>query len=168
MRKRVAKALKCEGILYEAHLDALRSYLCARRPRVRIGVLRSLTGGWTTSTRLHEVLRWKCVLGCPDGDSIGHYIHCPRFRVAVRQFWRDVPSLGTVEDVMTPEGWKLLYVLQRVYHTLKFDHHAQIQDMMWESDCLRRRRAVRDLAALARDIGHAAFRHFDDPGDCPG
>ena len=41
---------------------------------LRMCWLKALGGAWTTTTRMHESVRWPCVFGCTDcQDEIRHY-----------------------------------------------------------------------------------------------
>ena len=44
---------------------------------LRMCWLKSISGAWTTTTRMHELHVWKCIFGCPEPDDLLHYLVCP-------------------------------------------------------------------------------------------
>ena len=45
-------------------------------PHVRTCVLKTWAGGWTTSYRMHEDPKLKCLFGCDERDDLEHYLVC--------------------------------------------------------------------------------------------
>ena len=106
-------------------------------PYVAMAVIKTLSNGWTTSVRMHELVPLPCVLGCApsrrvlatrqfndDGrDDAGHYLTCPRL-------WRMfVPNLAdeswdpAFQMGLQPISGQRLRNVARVhfaYHQLKF------------------------------------------------
>ena len=44
---------------------------------LRMCWLKTISGAWTTTTRMHEQHTWKCIFGCFDRDDLLHYLVCP-------------------------------------------------------------------------------------------
>ena len=58
--------------------------------------LKTIIGGWTTTTRMHETVRWPCIFGSEDcKDELLHYLVCPFLWQFPREFLRyDEPSIS--------------------------------------------------------------------------
>jgi len=64
---------------------------------LRMSWLKAITGGWTTTIRMHELYKWPCIFGCNDSrDEFNHYLLCPVLWQLVRE------QIGT-EEALTRE-----------------------------------------------------------------
>ena len=90
---------------------------------------------WSCTHRYHETTVWACIFGCNDGkDELKHYLTCsPMWTLAV-----SAASLPTCFLSLSPidrlwlftnsvSGMKLLGVVFRGYHALKFGHREVIE-----------------------------------------
>ena len=67
-----------------ARWDLVREILCRAPPCVRWPYLKTISGGWTTTDRMHVTdTLWSCVFGCSHPDCIAHYLKCPRLTYLV-------------------------------------------------------------------------------------
>jgi len=44
---------------------------------LRMCWLKTIAGGWTTTYRMHEDVKWPCIYGCSHSDELKHYLVCP-------------------------------------------------------------------------------------------
>ena len=102
---------------------------------VRTSVFQTLINSWSSSHRYHERVLWPCIFGCCEGkDELKHYLSCaPMWTLAV-----SAASLPTCFLSLSPidrlclftnsvSGMKLLSVVFRGYHALKFGHREVIE-----------------------------------------
>ena len=50
---------------------------------ISLTYIKTVCNAWTTSRRLHLIVRSKCVFGCEDEDELQHYLCCPHLSHAV-------------------------------------------------------------------------------------
>ena len=102
--------------------------LCAILPCVRqhtaMCVFKCLTGGWTTSHRMHEPDRLGCIFGCREQhDEIGHYFLCsPLWQIAGEALGVQAPLDLTSRLCLcspTPIQARLLALVFQLYHHTK-------------------------------------------------
>ena len=56
---------------------SLRNYSKGTNSYLRMCWLKAIGGAWTTTTRMHESVKWPCVFGCANcQDEIRHYLQC--------------------------------------------------------------------------------------------
>ena len=80
--------------------DSLASELKTVRPSWRWATFKTLSGGWTTTARMHVLAPRKCVFGCTHApDSFPHYLSCP---VLLRLLW--FPSTPLIQSTLAAWG----------------------------------------------------------------
>ena len=58
--------------------DVLIRTLAPLKPHTAMCVFKTLIGGWTTSLRMHEPVKRRCIFGCNgEWDDLYHYLECP-------------------------------------------------------------------------------------------
>jgi hypothetical protein len=94
---------------------------------VRMCWLKSVTGAWCTSVRLHTIIDRGCIFGCIDSkDELCHYLICP----VLWQFARDTLHPSEL-SVMVPQRLCLQEPSSVKLKTLAFCHalyHACVND----------------------------------------
>ena len=76
---------------------------------LRMCWLKAIGGAWTTTTRMHELRNWPCVLGCIDcQDEIRHYMQCPFL-------WRLAREALTISEEHISLGHRLRFIDCSVY-----------------------------------------------------
>ena len=92
---------------------------------LRVCWLKAIGGGWTTTCRMHENIKWPCIFGCEANDEIAHYFVCPAlWHIACTQtsFEESIyirERLCFVQPSL--EKLKRLALAHLVYHACKFD-----------------------------------------------
>jgi len=102
---------------------------------VKTSVFKTLINSWSTTHRYHEMHLWPCIFGCEDcKDELTHYLNCdPMWTLAV-----SAASLPSSYLSLSPSdrlclfsnsvsGMRLLAVVSRGYHALKFGHREIIE-----------------------------------------
>ena len=93
---------------------------------VRLCWLKSIAGGWTTTRRMDEAIKWPCIYGCQDcHDELMHYLICP----ILWQF--PLPHVGMIDSIFigdrlgmsfpSVQKLKALAIVHAVYHFCKND-----------------------------------------------
>ena len=91
---------------------------------VRLCWLKTVAGGWCTTYRMHEDVKWPCVFGCCDSkDDLQHYLICP----ALWQY--PLPFVGVIDSIFIGERLCLsdpsirklraIAIVHAVYHSCK-------------------------------------------------
>ena len=93
---------------------------------VRVCWLKTVAGGWTTTVRMHEDIRWSCLFGCCCApDSLQHYLVCPILWLIVVGVFPDEVSISIAERLclVNPSMLKLrrLALAHGIYHACKND-----------------------------------------------
>ena len=130
-------------------------------------LVRTLSNGWTTSSRMHEPCIRSCFFGCHNSrDELAHYLSCTRL-------WRSVKSVlkppliplssdyfplilgDTLEKLVLREfssfRVNIVVAVSFAYHHMRNQHLATIDNLHRSGD-------VSGLASLLREILSAAFR----------
>ena len=63
--------------LCPAWFGMLRVFLGSVKVFIRVCWLKTIAGGWTTTYRMHEEIKWPCIFGCSSTDELRHYFECP-------------------------------------------------------------------------------------------
>ena len=93
---------------------------------VAVTWLKCISGGWTTSTRMHEPVLFPCIFGCQGcSDELRHYLVCPSLWMIVAEVCGPAPPV-LIKDrlcLCEPSMQKLhsLTVAHFVYHSTKND-----------------------------------------------
>ena len=116
----VSRSLRVPTNWVAALLEVLRNV----RPHTSSCVFKSLIGGWTTSTRMHEPTRLSCIFGCREQpDEINHYFLCsPLWQIASHSLQVEAPlSLARrlCLEEPTPDTARLLALVFALYHFSK-------------------------------------------------
>ena len=111
-----------------------------------MGIIKTLTNSWCTSSRFHEEKRLECIFGCEDrDDSLEHYLDCgvlwPIITSCARlgKEWLEV---GTAMKLGLQNPTKILVsltmVAHRVYHKMRFQYTSVILEArrQWPSRCV--------------------------------
>ena len=99
------------------------------KPYIRVGWLKTVIGGWTTSFRMHEPHKLPCFFGCCDeNDCMLHYLCCPVLWQIVCSHVDGEDSILTGERVcfQNPTVRKLqrLALCHAVYHQCENDRES--------------------------------------------
>ena len=92
---------------------------------VRMCWLKTIVGGWTTTCRMHEAVRWPCIFGCIEcRDDLLHYMICPflwQFPREHLKYEEPSISIGSRLCFVSPsvEGLRALAFVHALYHHLK-------------------------------------------------
>ena len=92
---------------------------------VRVCWLKTIVGGWTTTSRMHESVRWPCIFGCIDcRDELLHYLICPFLWQFPREHLKcEEPSISIGSRLCfvapTIEKLRTLAFVHALYHHLK-------------------------------------------------
>ena len=121
----LGEIVSCEIRLSPGWFDDLSAVLGLCKVFVRIAWLKTISGGWFTTTRMSEPIKWPCIFGCDAKDEIGHYLICP----ILWQFAAE--SLGAESSIFmgnrlgfnepTVQKLKTLAFVHFIYHSCKFD-----------------------------------------------
>ena len=115
---------------------AVRAALSRAAPYVAMPNIKTLTNGWTTSVRMHELVPLTCLLGCapsqrllatrqfPDAgkDDTEHYLTCPRLWQLIEPRLSDEQWDPAREMGLKPVSGRKLRNVARVhfaYHFIK-------------------------------------------------
>ena len=102
----------------------------------RIVVMRTITNGWSTSSRYHERTPLPCVFGClcfhplisfsGKWDSLEHYLKCPRLNAIVARISGLSGSLCTHEKLCLLDGASDLWcwLSHGMYHFVKHSRYS--------------------------------------------
>ena len=88
--------------------------------------LKSVSGGWNTTIRMHEEIKWSCIFGCLDEqDCLRHYLVCPVLWTIANSILggEDSISVGERLCLRNPSQLKLqrLSLVHHIYHFCKND-----------------------------------------------
>ena len=103
----------------------LKSDMIGSKYFLRVCWLKAIGGGWTTTCRMHENIKWPCIFGCEANDEIAHYFVCP-------VLWHIACSQTSFEESIyvserlcfvqpSLEKLKRLALAHSIYHACKFD-----------------------------------------------
>ena len=86
--------------------------------------MKTASGGWNTTLRMHESILYPCIFGCNrESDNMNHYMLCPSLWSIVREATKiEVPlHLGRRLLLKDPTRANLinLTVAHSVYHSCK-------------------------------------------------
>jgi len=114
----IAYNLVFPGEWYKDLTHALR--LC--KPYVGMCIFKTYIGGWTTSSRMHERIGRKCLLGCSEcSDNINHYIQCsPLWQIARASLGVGDPFSFSKRLCLvspSPDNAQLLALVFSLYHS---------------------------------------------------
>ena len=164
LRRRLASLFGPTEVLTEDLLRDLRRLLSRHPPRIRLGVLRTCLGQWTTTTRMHADYRWNCIWGCGGPDSIEHYLTCVRFKILIRRHWPSAPRLRSIATLLQAEGLKWAFISQRVYHTIKNEYKDLVVTALTTPPGASRQAHFRALVQLGASVARAACKSYsEDP-----
>ena len=95
----------------------------------RICWLKTIAGGWTTTIRMHEEIKWSCLFGCADErDCLQHYLTCPVLWLLACSVFGGEDSVCVNERLClrNPSTLKLqrLSLAHGIYHACKNDLHC--------------------------------------------
>jgi len=95
----------------------------------RICWIKTIIGGWTTSTRMHEQVSLNCIFGCCECiDCMNHYLICPVLWSIVTDLIGGEDSIQVSERVciQNPSTVKFqrLALAHGIYHACKNDFHC--------------------------------------------
>ena len=171
--KTIAKRLCVLSPLTELPRDfdfmVLKNHMRRLPASKAFALVRTLSNGWTTSSRMHEPFIRSCFFGCHNSrDELAHYISCKRL-------WRSVKSVlkpplipissdysilirgDTLERLVLREfsvhRVNILVALSFAYHHMKNQHLATI-------DRLDRSRDVAGVSLLLKEVLTASFRRI--------
>ena len=106
----------------EIRFESVQSKLALSSIFVRMCWLKTISGGWCTSVRLHTVVGRECIFGCSDSkDELCHYLVCP----VLWCFARDSLQVSETSVFVghrlclidpTPEKLKTLAFCHALYH----------------------------------------------------
>ncbi len=103
----------------------LRVILGGSKVFIRMCWLKTVSGGWCTTYRMHELVKWPCIFGCEACDEITHYLECPiLWQFATEQIGAEHSILvGERLCLSNPNVQKLktLALCHFVYHSCKND-----------------------------------------------
>ena len=106
-------------------LSNCKVVLESTRNHTRVCWLKTICGAWTTSHRLHEEARLTCLFGCPDQDTITHYLQCPVLWQLAREVCplEECCSLDSRLCLVSPSKDKLrrLAIAYGIFHACKND-----------------------------------------------
>ena len=101
-------------------------------------VIRTLTNGWLTTSRMHERPLLPCIFGCEDcSDKLAHYLCCP-------SLWAIVGEIGPLpfDPAVLPVADRLCLTSPSfdhfracgaacwLYHSLKIGERSRIEDLI--------------------------------------
>ena len=143
---------------YEVAL--LATVLKGLSPQVRILHIKTLLNGWTTSYRLNEPHKLKCIFGCQAKDKLRHYLSCHVLWCAIAHTTGQ-DSLSANVPVRVRLGLSSpssnnclsLALAFRVYHSLRNEYLQRI---------LLAKREVRldDIRSLVGEISRVQWREL--------
>ncbi len=123
-------------------------------------ILKTWLNAWTTSHRMHEQIRLKCIFGCPKSlDILDHYVCCGRLWRAVSYATRHIPPesipmrLGV--QGTTRENLLNIVVAFTTYHAIKVTDLSLSKSSLNETS-----RNIEPLAQATKAHARAAARLF--------
>jgi hypothetical protein len=117
----------------------VQNLLLIENPFIKICWLRSVVGGWCTSTRFRSVQGRPCIFGCVDSnDELAHYLQCPiLWQFARSSLKMNEPSIHFLSRLCisepTSDKFKLLAFCHALYHTCVNDTECMQRDGMPKS-----------------------------------
>jgi hypothetical protein len=128
------------------------------KPHSRMCLFKTFIGGWTTTYRMHEPTKFKCIFGCTDMlDDIRHYITCAPLWHIVGEVLEETPPLALSDRLCltncSPFAIMRIALAFQCYHYTKSlcvgdSPQVCVQD-------------TRELQKAALESGLAFFRHLN-------
>jgi len=95
-RRRISEAFLLDLPDSFCPLRILKSVLEKETMHVRMMVIKSWCGAWTTSYRMHEKVKLGCLFGCHDEkDNIAHYLRCPHLWEVIEKAYPPSTNVGS-------------------------------------------------------------------------
>ena len=122
-------------------------------------MVKTIVNAWTTTSRMHERVRWPCIFGCVSGrDDTAHYLSCDRL-------WQIVADIAGVEVPVSllerlglsrpcRENTVNIYVAFTTYHCLKNKFYIDINRAVNHGN-------FSPVIAAASEAAAAAIRHSE-------
>jgi hypothetical protein len=157
--------LSVSGIISPS--DVERAFTCASANShvPAMAWLKTVTNAWTTSYRMHEPIKLKCLFGCDAPDRIDHYLSCRTlWSILHEAFGGDFPPcmFARINYAIAPSN-KMLIVISaafEIYHALKIGLRSIVEQ------CLVSGRFA-PVVGVARKLARTSaiangFRNFDN------
>ena len=121
--------------------------LALAKEHVKMCVLKTWIGGWTTSARMGESVRMECIFGCKhEGDDLRHYIQCSPLWQLAGEAINVLPPFDLVERLClvhpTSEKFVMLALAFQGYHHAKSLCEGQGEQRLIVQDQRRLQTAV--------------------------
>ena len=124
-----------------------------------LSILKTWANSWATTSRMHEDVRWPCILGCPgEIDDLSHYLVCDRFWSGILAGVSAPASLIQVDPlikicIINPSAlWAGLCAIGfKTYHAIRRDHRAEVHAAIFNGDWTHLANLIGELAAYFCD-----------------
>ena len=121
---------------------------------LRMCWLKAIGGAWTTTTRMHESVKWPCIFGCTDClDNIQHYLCCPILWQLSREalslseehfsIWHRLCLIDCSKDKL-----RLLAYSHLLYHAVKNDTDCVEASGIIKNSCFIQQKSTNLVKAL--------------------
>ena len=98
-----------------------------------MALIKSWANAWTTSSRMYEPVKLRCIVGCEADDNLDHYLRCDPLWTAMistsykrsELLWQcPMIKLGLVNP--SPEWLQMIACAVACYHSLKMGHLPEV------------------------------------------
>ena len=140
-------SLSNEIVLPVDWFSRVQSVLLNSKTHVKMCVLKTWVGGWTTSRRMHEEVVMDCLFGCHDQqDTLVHYLHCAPLWLLAGEALGVVSPFNIAERLCiaspTVEHCQLLALCFQGYHYAKSLCVGEGESRLQKQDAQRMQTAV--------------------------
>ena len=123
------------GVISPSDVDRAPTCACSNSHVHAIAWLKTVANAWTTSYRMHERTRLKCLFGCDAPDRIDHYLDCYILWSILHDSFEGEfpPSLFARLNFSISPSRKMLIVIAtafEIYHALKIGQRSIVDQCL--------------------------------------